>query len=283
MPENKLYSEKEVGKLIEKAYKLQQQEETSQGYGLTHQELQKLASEMGIDPKYLQQALTQESQTSGLSAVNGLKQGFRVSDEIVVEGEVDEDVWESLVETLRSTFKEHGTAEQVGKTKSWVSRQSQSGQQNIAFSFTSKNGKTKIKLQEKRVVLIIFSILGAIYSLMGIFGAFGAMIQKGVLTSGLGIAIGAALWTLLLGLGFLLVRTLMNRKTRAQKMLPVLGQIIEKAHLEAQVKQLEQAPKQVEQAPKQVEQAPKPLINLDSIPDIPEAESDTSMRNRDMA
>lgn len=166
----RLYTEKETGALIHKAYELQQASDVQSGYGLTEQELRKLAEEMGIQPHFLEEALQRQD-------AQVLKKEFyfwgaplQTTQEKMVEGEVSEELWEEMVHKLRFTYKNQGRVERVGNTRDWI--YASNDDEIAAISVTSKNGRTRIRLREERYGLqlgLVFSTI-FIFILTGIVG-----------------------------------------------------------------------------------------------------------------
>lgn len=271
-----LYSDKEIGKLIERAYQLQQQDEANQSYGLSVEELQKLAEEMGIQPAYLEKALHETTQL-GFAKPKKEKHFWgiplSIEDEAVVQGEITDEMWEEIVIRLREIYKQHGISEQVGKTRSWLYRTGQSHEEVVSFSISSKNGQSKMKLKEQRYNLKIGLVAG------GITFAWSVLLLFIVLFQNLGIHV---LWGFLPTIFTLLLsyfgvklglENFASEPTKGQQFLKKLARKWET-----------NVPKEtVQQATPQISEPQKPLLNLDSLPDMPESQSETMTRNREMS
>lgn len=266
MPHEKLYSDKEIGKIIERAYKLQQADEAAKGYGLNETELQKLASEMGIDAKYLRQALQDPHGNEKAAKGHFWGAPMQVEDEILVQGEVSNELWEEMVLTLRNTFKNRGLVEQLGKTRSWVmqSVESKSSAADVVvITLSTKNGQTKISLKEERQSLQIGLVLSMIIVPLIVFIL--TMLGTG---KNLWLSFGTSL-TSPIGLTFLWRWIISNfiapKQTEGQKAIRQLAEMVDKVD--------SQASSQQNQA------VTKPLLDLSNLAPLPDTES-TSERSR---
>ena len=97
------YTEREIEALLERAAHLQASADEDEGHGLTLAELEQIAAESGIDPKFLRVA-AREAKT-GLSphGVSG-QTSTHVFVERTVPGTLTDDEWETVVLRLRKQF-----------------------------------------------------------------------------------------------------------------------------------------------------------------------------------
>lgn len=177
-PAPRRYSERETSLLLRRAAELQQEEPTrgAARAGLTLSELEEIATEAGIDPRYLRRAAGELEAGAGgtlWSKVTGAPVAFVL--ERTVEGEFPESEFEELVPLISSTTLGQGTASTVGRTLTWTSRSdTNTSSQQVLVS--SRNGRTVIRIEER---------------LGGLAGAlFGGIMAGG---TGLGIGGGATL------------------------------------------------------------------------------------------
>ncbi len=166
----RLYSEKETGALIQKAFELQQKEDAEGGYGLTEQELRKLAAEMGIRPQFLEDALQIQNTKEPTKTFHVWGAPLRVTQEKVIEGIVSEELWEEMVHKLRFAYKNQGRVERVGNTRDWI--YATKDDEIVALSITTKNGRTRLRLREERYGLQLGLVFSTIFFLIliGIVG-----------------------------------------------------------------------------------------------------------------
>lgn len=143
----RLYSEKETGALIQKAFELQQKEDAEGGYGLTEQELRKLAAEMGIRPQFLEDALQIQNTKEPTKTFHVWGAPLRVTQEKVIEGIVSEELWEEMVHKLRFAYKNQGRVERVGNTRDWI--YATKDDEIVALSITTKKWQNSLAIARR--------------------------------------------------------------------------------------------------------------------------------------
>ena len=144
----RLFSEKDVSRVLKRATELQEAKGPvmggSEASGLSLEDLQQIAAEVGIDPRHLAAAvaeLDQEDATEGRFHWLGAPTSMEL--ERVFEGEVSEDQWEKMVEEIRQTFGLVGSAGHVGRSFEWTH---DSTEQQAHVTVTSSGGQTRIRL-----------------------------------------------------------------------------------------------------------------------------------------
>mgnify|MGYP001820738624 CR=1 FL=1 len=183
----RLYGEQEIGRILKRATELQHQEPTAPtAAGVSLQELEEIASEAGIDPRYLRRA--------ALEVDSGLHDSSIwtrvVGDEIVLvreltlPGELSEDGFERIVSVIQTHSKEHGQPSLLGQTLTWRA-ETASKTRTIQIVVTSRDGHTQIRLEENLTQL-------AVGLFAGTTSGFGV---------GLGVGVGVPMGTALLGSG----------------------------------------------------------------------------------
>jgi len=117
---SRLYSEKDIGRLIQRATELQQQNESTER-GLSLDEIKQFAAELGVDPIYMEQA------ASDLEGANVEDTGititgapFHTSSTRVVDGFIEDDQWDEMILQLRSVEGVRGEVSDFGKIREWV-------------------------------------------------------------------------------------------------------------------------------------------------------------------
>ncbi|NNF58600.1 MAG: hypothetical protein HKN04_10190 [Rhodothermaceae bacterium] len=125
------YTEREIKALLERAAHLQASSDEDGGHGLTLAELEQIAAESGIDPKFLRVA-AREAET-GLSPHDVAGQtSTHVFVERTVPGTLSDTEWESVVLRLRKQFSSDlsgsfgqgpqfgpGVTEELGTMREW--------------------------------------------------------------------------------------------------------------------------------------------------------------------
>ncbi len=185
------YSEKEVGLILRRATELQRAEPYAEDpTGLTLAELQEVAGEVGIDPRYLQRAAA-ELDTAGSSdlwtSLAGSPLGFVI--ERTIPGEFPEDRFEALVPLMQAATVGQGNASAVGKTLTWSSR-SDTNTSSQQVLITSRGGETLVRIEER-----LSGFAGGVFG--GMLGGVGGGVGLGV-----GGALGGVLGSVALAVAF---------------------------------------------------------------------------------
>ena len=139
---NDRFTKEETAEIIRRSLELQAKSKETQVGTTSALEIRAAAAEIGIDPTFIDQAIS----TRGRSLGTTVKKGFlgavkTVTYEGVFPGTLSEDQWVKMVQNLRTTFSHKGEIETLGSTKEWY------GTNNIApirFSVTSDNDEMKV-------------------------------------------------------------------------------------------------------------------------------------------
>lgn len=176
-PAVRRYSEKEVGRLLRRATELQRSEPSlPDPGGFTLGELEEVALEAGIDPRYLRKAAAELEAGAGeglAEKLTGAPIGFVL--ERTVPGELPESRFEALVPLLSAGTIGQGNASAVGKTLTWSSR-SDSNTSSQQVLVQARDGETLVRVEER---------LGGFAG--GLFGGL-----MGGVGGGVGIGVGGA-------------------------------------------------------------------------------------------
>jgi hypothetical protein len=191
------YGEKEVGLILKRATELQQQApELTEGSGLTLKELEEIASEAGIDPRFLRDAAA-ELETHG-PMPEGLERWLGgpvlVELERRVPGEIPEDDWDDVIHEIGRAAGGQGHPSVIGRTLSWV-LSDPNRQRYLQVTLTSKGGETVIRIEER-----MQQLAGALFG--GIVGGGGLGIGLGI-GVGVGSAMGSTLFATAFPIGLL--------------------------------------------------------------------------------
>lgn len=177
------YGEKEVGLILKRATELSQRApEPTEGSGLTIEELEEIAIEAGIDPRYLRDAAA-ELDTKGPTpeGIERLLGGPLMVDlERRVPGEVPDDRWDDVIHEISRAADGQGHPSVIGRTLSWV-LSDPNRQRFLQVTVSNRDGETLIRIEER-----MQQLAGAIYG--GLLGGVGGGVGLGV---GLGVGIGA--------------------------------------------------------------------------------------------
>ncbi len=144
----RLFSEKDVSRVLKRATELQEAEGPAAGAadvaGLSLEDLQQIAAEVGIDPHHLAAAVAELDQEDGTAdRFHWLGAPTSLELDRVFEGEVSEDQWEKMVEEIRESFGLVGSTGHVGRSYEWTH---ESSEQQAHVRVTSSGGQTRVHL-----------------------------------------------------------------------------------------------------------------------------------------
>jgi hypothetical protein len=162
------YSDKEVGQILAKATALQSgSTDLSATGGTTLAELQRVADEVGIDPKMIERAA---SELDTLRQTTASKRSNTVLLEQSVTGEISEETWEDFVTILRTATGSPGKFEVSARKMEWIG----GGEaESMVLSVTTRQGRSQLRLLGDNT--------GATVG-VGVVGFFGDIaIRRGVL------------------------------------------------------------------------------------------------------
>lgn len=166
--------------------------ETPAQRGLTIEEMEALAKDAGLDPELVHKAARDLTLKQAQSATPWAGAPRRILVEREIEGEVTEELWESMVGEIQRTFGGIGFASRVGRTRSWtVAQTGQRGFHSRSVSITvfSHHGKSVIRADEN-----LNQVAGAFFGTIVGAGGFGTLgiwtaIGMGMLRSPLAAAV----------------------------------------------------------------------------------------------
>ena len=118
----RIYGDKEIGQILKRATELQDEEPSApSSSGLTLQELEEVAVEAGIDPRFLQQAALE----LGTNPTDSDFWPRFVGDELMllrettVPGELSDDGFERVASAIQIGTREHGQPSLLGRSLTW--------------------------------------------------------------------------------------------------------------------------------------------------------------------
>lgn len=214
------YSDEEVSRLLKQATDLQTEEASpggAGGAGMTLAEIQEIAAEVGIEPRYLQRAAAQIDRPSGPGLGEILAGGpLLVAVERIVPGELGEPDFARVVPRIQQAAVGHGNATMVGSTLTWSSETS-GKQRTLQVTVASQDGETLIRAEER-----LHGMAGGLFG--GLVGGAGVGVGVGVgLPLGLevlGSGLFAALFPLgTVGLFYGIARAIMSKTTSNRRMI----------------------------------------------------------------
>ncbi len=140
----KIYTDKEISAVLKRAAELQRTQGPKANAGLSLEELEQVAAEVGIDPDFVKAAALEleEGRTDQSYHVWGAPTTLEL--ERIVEGEMTDEKWEEAVGEIRRIFGAAGETGQLGRTREWILRD-QTGER-IHLTVSPQDGKTEIRL-----------------------------------------------------------------------------------------------------------------------------------------
>jgi len=156
--DGRVFSEQDLGEIIQRASELQERAgESAAPYaaGVTLEQLERVAQEVGVEPAFLQQALEERARPARPS---------RAVHERVVEGELDPADFDLFLEEVRGHRRRNDDAKQIGRT---LVTQAWSGPGIAQVEVTSRNERTRLKVKAipaiECAVLIPLTFLGGLF------------------------------------------------------------------------------------------------------------------------
>jgi serine/threonine protein kinase len=220
-PRRPRYSGTEVQEIVKRATELEASAPTAGG-AMTIGGVEALAAEVGIAPNAVRAAADALRARPGAAAApaEALRSNpwiggpTRLHFERVVEGELPETEYQTMVDEIRRELKNVGSVNQLGRSFSWAAARSGSPHRDLEVAVSVRGGRTRITIHEN-----LSPLIGAIYG--GIGGGMGG--------GGIGpiIAVVASLHVpvpllglvlpLWLATTFVTARTAFHRMTRRRK------------------------------------------------------------------
>lgn len=192
MSKPRVFSEKEAADILQRAARIQESSAGSYSAGVTYEELQRIASETGIDEASLQKALDAplEKTTRILNLVE--------ETERVIEGELAPEAMDAFAEVL-SKYGRVQNGSQIGRSfNGYVN----GGTIYAKVELHSRNGRTRIKVKSMPVMAYLFGM--HIPLILGITSG-AAMMGNGL------VAAGAAVMAMLFTIGFVIFNILAKK------------------------------------------------------------------------
>lgn len=174
----KLYGEREIGRILERATEIQKAESDSERAsprgGLSLHELEEIAAEAGIDPRHLRRAALEVEAGVGETSTPHWFAGspLTLTYETVIDGQLDRDGLERMVAVIQESAGSHGQPSLVSSTLAWQ-YQAPTSNRSLQVVITARDGHTRIRLNER-----LHGLAGGLFG--GIMGGGGGGIGMGV-------------------------------------------------------------------------------------------------------
>lgn len=185
---HRLYTEREIGALLRRASELQAEGSVSDKSGLTLAEIEQVAAEAGIDPRYVRSAATESLRPENPGTRSSILGGpLALEEERVFHGEVTLEQWEDIVQEIRRTFGRSGVATQLGTTLEWST-----SPEEAHVSLSPRNGRTRVQITQQHggvaFLCYFFGTLAAVFGTGMSLSMFGWPSSVELALSGVGLA-----------------------------------------------------------------------------------------------
>ena len=191
------YDRDEVGEIVKRATELEATNTTASG-ALTIGGVEEIAGEVGVRPELVRQAAeslrrpsTPNPPARQANQPNPWIAGpTRLTFERVVEGELPESEYETLVDEIRQILQDAGQVSQFGRSFTWSAARpgSNSGvRRSLEITVSIRSGRTRITIQES-LANLIGGVFGGIGGGMGgggmgpVLGVLGGVLHLGPIT-----------------------------------------------------------------------------------------------------
>lgn len=186
MAKQRLYTEQEFNSILKRTAEKQAEQGTKETVGLSLQEMQQIAAEVGLDPTLLASVVAElDSNPDTRKKLPWYQVPNKVSLERVLQGNLEEDQWPEIVAAIENKLGVSGVSSQIGRMLEWTYS---SRFVRYKISFSPGEDQTKVRLFGNfSKVSRIWLIMSMAYS-----GGFGLLGGMGLFSEGVGIALGLA-------------------------------------------------------------------------------------------
>ena len=176
------FSEDEVQKILAKAAKSQQREESTleeATSGLSLTRLQQVAADVGIAPVHIEAAAREilvRRQSAPAGTIVGLPRELGTLR--VAPGVVSDAQWEKIVAELRQIFGKSGIPSQFGALREWVSTNDRSESMPVCLRLTPDEAGTRITLRQSVTAMssLIWGVGGGLAGVAVLIGVLMAIV-----------------------------------------------------------------------------------------------------------
>ena len=202
-PPGRQFGDAEIARILQTAAELQERSSTvgdDSAHGLTIEDLRQVAREAGIDPRFVDIAVSdsREPLSRQGNALTGAPKSWRFRSEI--PGEIRDDARDRVLLAVRSAMGETGTFADVYGRMEWSGQDDQDVLGSVVVGVSSRDGTTEIDISAKRggETFLLFGLgvpVGgltagaAVANLLGLVGTAGApLIAAGMVGVSYGVA-----------------------------------------------------------------------------------------------
>ena len=159
MAKKRLYSEKEFNTILKRAVEQQSDQGVKETVGLSLEEMQHIAGEVGLDPAVIAQIAADLDRSPDSGKRYPLyKTPTKIEVERILPGVIDEDQWPEIVAAIERELDVSGTSTQIGQMLEWTYSTS-SNRYKITFSPGEDKTKVRFYGSVKQVVVAWYSVV----------------------------------------------------------------------------------------------------------------------------
>ena len=144
MAKERLYTEKEFSAIIKRAGERQSEQSDKETAGLSLQEIQQIAGEVGLEPTLVASVAAELDQKLDKEGhLSWWKMPTKLEVERIVPGNISEEQWPEIILAIEKALGVSGTWAQVGRMLEWT-YMSEAAQYKVSFS--PGDGQTRVRL-----------------------------------------------------------------------------------------------------------------------------------------
>ncbi len=191
MSKDRLYTEKEISKIIKKAGEIQAAERDHVTMGLSLEEIQHLAEDFGLEADIIASVAEQidrEPEEEEKGFFSSLLMPTKLDVETIIPGNITEENWPEIVSFIERAVSKSGSSSQIGKLLEWTSESRHSVHK---LSLIQGEDQTKVIYHGTFTQLALAWTLPIVIN-VGVWAFIIGMINLGLLGIPIGIVISLA-------------------------------------------------------------------------------------------
>ncbi len=123
MSNDRLYTEKEISKILKRAGEIQASEREKVTVGLSLEEIQHLAEEVGLEPDIIAnvaETIDIDQEEESTSFFDSLLMPTKLNIDHIIQGEIKEEDWPEVITLMEQITGKGGTSNKMGKLYEWI-------------------------------------------------------------------------------------------------------------------------------------------------------------------
>jgi hypothetical protein len=144
MPGKRLYTEKDISAILRRATEMQRTRGRDDTPGLSLEELQQVAEDVGIEPDLVRRAALEMEEGETPKSDRLFGGPVEIDREWMIDGELTDERWEDALGEIRRTYSAEGEVRREGRTWDWVHRDQMGGRVHVSMS--PAGSKTRFRI-----------------------------------------------------------------------------------------------------------------------------------------